>query len=86
MEQLTINFEQVQQKETIISFKQAKDQKEIFDLMEKRSELLKQARYLYGNRKGAWGRTTIADEKRSDRIYRVGLQIQAKQTIYNLKH
>jgi hypothetical protein len=42
------------------------------DEYEKKKEI---ARYLAGNKRGAWGRTTIADEKRSIQLDRLKSQI-----------
>jgi len=68
-----------------ISFEQAQAEQKIFKLIEKYSKLQENARYLQGNKKGAWGRTTMADEKRSNQLSNLKTQIQVSQRDYNSK-
>lgn len=62
------------------SWEQAKKINEIAELTEKIDKLKEQARYLYGNKRGAWGRMTQADEKRSNTIDNLQFKLR------NLKH
>lgn len=68
-----------------ISFEQTQAEQKIFKLIKKYSELQETARYLYGKKKGAWGRTTMADEKRSNQLNNLKTQIQIAQIDYNSK-
>jgi hypothetical protein len=69
--------------ENQISFVQALDLKTIQELKNKLERMKEQSRFLYGKRKGCWGRMTAADEKRSLEITKIQNQIQFKIKTYN---
>lgn len=51
-----------------ISFEQAQDIYKLTQMAKELDKLRESARYLYGKKRGAWGRMTYADEKRSNKI------------------
>ncbi len=59
--------EPVQLKNTI-SYEQAQDINKLTVMAKELDSLRNSARYLYGKKRGAWGRMTYADEKRSNKI------------------
>ena len=84
--QISIIFSEVKEVKNVISFEQAQEQQKIFTLIKRYAELKETARYLAGNRKGAWGRTTQADEKRSAKLSNLKTKIKIAQSNYNLKY
>jgi len=83
--QIEISFN-VQESKSVISYEQAQAQKEIFDLSSEYRGKQETARYLMGNRRGAWGRTTQADEKRSNQLANLKIKIGIKQRAFNEKY
>ncbi len=74
MIQIEINFRQYTSQ--TIDFRQAKKQYEISKLKEELRKKNETARYLSCGRKGAWGRRTMADEKRDLVIEKLKSKIQ----------
>lgn len=67
--QIEISFTHQQQIPiNTISFHEAKQLQEIKKLEDELEKKKESYRYLYGGRKGSWGRMTMADEKRSLQI------------------
>jgi len=69
-----------------ISYEQAKDFKALTDMGYKLKKMKDTARYLYGKRRGAWGRMTMADEKRGLKIDKMTSQLNYAVKFYNKKH
>lgn len=86
MIQTQINFEQTTELNNAISFEEAESIHELKKLTDHYEKLKEAARYLYGKRKGAWGRITYADEKRSAKLDNLKGEIGRAQLIHNLKY
>lgn len=84
--QVEINFNQSIQQQNTIGFDQAKEIKEIADIQREYNKLKEQTRYLQGNKKGAWGSTTTADEKRSFKLSQIKDTLTYKKRKYDLKY
>jgi hypothetical protein len=69
-----------------ISYEQAKDFKALTDMGYKLKKMKDTARYLYGKKRGAWGRMTMADEKRSLQIGKMTNRLTYAVKCYNKKH
>lgn len=65
--QIVFNTQQ-QPRSNIISYQYAKQIQEIKKLEDELESKRESYRYLYGKRRGSWGRMTQADEKRSIQI------------------
>lgn len=65
-----------------VSYSQAQERHEI-TVQENELERMKDtARYLYGSRRGCWGRQTTADQKRDIAIDKKRIQVQRLKGIY----
>ncbi len=72
---MEISFSMVNNQNTI-SYDEAKKLFEISKLKKQLESKKETARYLYGKKRGAWGRMTMADEKRSSAIDNLKFKIQ----------
>ena len=85
--QVSIIFQQAETKEKTISFEQAKLMQEITLLEIKYEKDKETARYLSGKKKGSWGRITMADIKRSEKLTQISDKIRyRKYLLSNLKN
>jgi hypothetical protein len=87
--QIEIVFTQEPQEiKNAISYEQAEDFLKIKTFAKELDRLRESARYLYGKKRGAWGRRTQADDKRSDKISNMNCtysaMVQAYLKRYNL--
>ena len=72
--------------ENQISYSQALELKSIQELKAKIEKAKENSRFLYGKRKGAWGRMTAADEKRSLAITKLQSELNSKLKKYTQKY
>ena len=84
--QIEITFAQIAETKNAISFEQAEAMYQLKKLTDEYEKLRDTARYLYGKKRGAWGRMTQADEKRSAKLDNLRGTLQRTQTSYNLKY
>lgn len=84
--QTEIVFNQSTEVKSPIGFEQAQHLNTINTLKAEYKKKKETARHLYGNKRGAWGRMTKADEKRSNKLQ--SLLITLKNTVlsYNNKY
>lgn len=69
-----------------VSYQQAIDLKRISELKERYEKLRETARYLFGKKRGAWGRMTQADHKRSAKLDNLRLELNEATKNYNFKY
>ena len=69
-----------------ISYEQAKEMQRISELRDKLNKMKETARYLYGKKRGAWGKMTMADEKRSNKIENLSLSLKYAVSQYETKY
>ncbi len=68
---------------TTIDYLQAEMAFKIKALSEKLEKARETARYLYGKKRGAWGRMTYADEKRSAKLDKMREQLTYIKDLYS---
>lgn len=68
-----------------ISWEQAQAIHKIAEFEKELNKLKESARYLYGKRRGAWGRMTQADEKRSNKIDCMASTLRSMKRNYETK-
>jgi len=83
--QIEINFIQQEVKNSI-TYQKAKDFSKIVEKQKIVDALIERARYLAGGKRGAWKRTTMADEKRSFQISKKLDELRTLKKEYNEKH
>lgn len=85
MPQLEFIFTQQVQSNTVC-FIEARQRFEISTLRDELQRKKDSARYLYGGKRGAWGRRTGADDKRDKEIGILKTKIEVLENKYQLKN
>ena len=81
----TISAEPTQLQNTV-TYQQAQDISKLTKMSKELYQLKESARYLYGKKRGAWGRRTMADEKRSARIDNLNINYKNAVQAYFKKY
>lgn len=69
-----------------VSYEQAQDLTRLTAMSKELDKIKEAARYLYGKKRGAWGRRTMADEKRSARIDNLSINYKNAVQAYFKKY
>jgi hypothetical protein len=83
--QTEITFSQ-ELKKNAISFEQASQLLKIQEFKNKVEKEKSTYWHLMGNKKGAWGRMTMADEKRGQKLDKLRNELARMEAAYNLKY
>lgn len=82
----TIPAPQPAQLKNTVSYEQAQDISKLTAMSKELEKIKETARYLYGKKRGAWGRRTMADEKRSARIDNLSINYKNAVQAYFKKY